>query len=96
MTVVERGKERQKWNEQTLPKVLLGYSGGRLPGRNIKEKGREEEEDKDGEERRMRGQIVQEVVAGIKEKASVHDGEKNVVKRTGGAKFQEKLGLLAD
>ena len=80
--VVERGKEIQEWNELKLPKVLPGYSGGRLPGRSTKEKGREEGEvDEDGEERRIRGQIVQEVVAGIKEKVSVHDGEKNAVKR---------------
>ena len=26
--VVERGKERQEWNEQKLPKVPPGYSGG--------------------------------------------------------------------
>ena len=28
--VVERGKERQEWNEQQLPKALPGFSGGRL------------------------------------------------------------------
>ena len=80
--VEEREKEMKEWNEQKLPKVLPGYSGGRLPGRSTKEKGREEGEvDEDGEERRIRGQIVQEVVAGIKEKVSVHDGEKSDVKR---------------
>ena len=48
------------------------YGGGRLPGRSTKEKGREKEEvDEDGEERRNSGKIVQEVVAGIKEKVSV-------------------------
>ena len=36
--VVERGKERQEWSEQRMPKVLPGYSGGRLPGRSTKEK----------------------------------------------------------
>ena len=40
--MVEREKEMQEWNEQRLPKVLAGYSGGRLPGRSTKEKGREE------------------------------------------------------
>ena len=69
--VVERGKEIQEWNEQKLPKVLPGHSGGRLPGRSTKEKGSEEGEvDEDGEERRIRGQIVQEVVAGIREKVN--------------------------
>ena len=69
--VVERGKEIKKWHQQKLPKVLLGYSGGRLSGRSTKEKGREEgEEDEAGEERRIRGQFVQGVVAGIKEKVS--------------------------
>ena len=35
--VVQRGKERQEWSEQRMPKVLPGYSGGRLPGRAKKE-----------------------------------------------------------
>ena len=39
-----------------------------------KKKGREEEVDEDNEERRIRCKIVHEVVAGIKEKVSVHDG----------------------
>ena len=39
--VVERGKERQEWNEQQLPKAIPGYSGERLPGRSTEEKGRE-------------------------------------------------------
>ena len=39
--VVRREKEMKELNEQKLPKVLLGYSGGRLPGRSTKEKGRE-------------------------------------------------------
>ena len=59
----------QEWNEQKLPKVLLGYSGGRLPGRSIKEKGREEGDlDEDSEEGQIRNEIAQEVVAGIKER----------------------------
>ena len=45
--VVERGKEKQEWNEQELPKAQLGYSGGRLPGRSTEEKGREEGEECD-------------------------------------------------
>ena len=62
--------------------MLSGYGGGRLPGRSTKEKGREEGHvDEDGEERRIRGQVVQEVVASIKEKVSVHDGEEDDVKR---------------
>ena len=73
--VVERDKEIQEWNEQKLPEVLPGYSGGRLPGRNTKERCREEGEvDEGGEERRIRSQIFQEVVAGIQEKVSMHDG----------------------
>ena len=45
-------------------------------------KGREEGEvDEGGEERRTRGQIVQDVVAGIKEKVSVHSGDKDDVRR---------------
>ena len=42
--MVERGKGRQEWNEQKLPEALPGYSGGGLPGRSTKEKGREEGE----------------------------------------------------
>ena len=34
--------------EQKMPKVLPGYSGGRLPGRSTKEKGREGAADEDG------------------------------------------------
>ena len=34
--VVERGKEMQEWSEQKLLKVLLGCSGGRLPGRSTR------------------------------------------------------------
>ena len=36
--VVERGEERQEWREQRMPKVLPGYSGGRLTGRSTEEK----------------------------------------------------------
>ena len=43
--IVERGNERQEWNEQTLLKALPGHSGGRLPGISTKEKGREKEEE---------------------------------------------------
>ena len=85
--VVERGKERQEWNEQKLPKSLPGYSGGRLPGRSTKEKGREEgEEDEGGEERSIRDQIVKEVIAGMEEKV-IDEGVKNKVKRPGGQCF---------
>ena len=48
--VVRREKEIKEWSEQKLPKV---------PGRSTKEKGKEEGGvDDDGEERRIRGQIV--------------------------------------
>ena len=74
--VVEREKEIQEWNERKLPKVLPGYSGGRLPGRDTKERGREEgEEDEGGEERRIRNQIIKEVIAGIQKKA-INEGAK--------------------
>ena len=43
--VVERGKEKQEWNERKLPKALPGHSGGRLPGRSTEEKSREEGEE---------------------------------------------------
>ena len=50
--VVERrkaGMERAK----KMPKALLGYSGGRLPGRSTGEKGREEEEGGEEKEQRL-------------------------------------------
>ena len=34
-------RSQQEWNEQKLPKALLGHCGGRLPGRSTEEKGRE-------------------------------------------------------
>ena len=86
--VVKAEKEIMEWNEQKLPKVLPGYSGGRLPGRNAKEKGREEGEvDENGGEKGIRSQIAQEVVAGIKEKASAHDGIMEAVHRPAGQSF---------
>ena len=81
--IVERGEERQEWNKQKLPKALLGYSGGRLPGRSTKEKGKEEgKEDEGGEERRIK-QIIKEVIAGIQKK-DIDESVENKVKRTGG------------
>ena len=83
--LVEREKEIQEWNGQKLPKVLPGHSGGRLPGRSEKERRREEEEEeKDGRGRQVRNEIVQEVVAGIKEKAGVHENAKSTAQRTVG------------
>ena len=88
--MVEREKEMQEWNEQKLPKVLLGYRGGRLPGRSTKEKGREEGDvDENSEERQIRNEIAQEVVAGIKEKASAHDDAKATAQRTAGQRVKQ-------
>ena len=54
--VVKRKKEIKEGSEQKLPKVFPGFSGGRLPGRGTKQKGKEQGEvDEDGEERRIRG-----------------------------------------
>ena len=83
--LVEREKEMQEWNEQKLPKVLPGYSGGKLPGRSTEEKGREEGEVDEGSgERKIRLAIAQEVVAGIKEKAGAHDDAKATAQGTAG------------
>ena len=49
--VVERERKIQEWNEQTLPKVLPGHSGGRVPGRSAKESAREEEKRRRGLQR---------------------------------------------
>ena len=51
---VEKGKQRQEWNEQKLPMALLGCSGGRLPGRGTEEKGREEGEEDEGKWRQAK------------------------------------------
>ena len=54
--VVEREKEMQEWNKQKLPKMLPGYSGGRLPEKSTKEKGREQGKvDEDGEKKKDQG-----------------------------------------
>ena len=94
---VRREKEMKEWNEQKLPKVLLGHSGGRLPGRSTKEKGREEGGmDEGGGERRIRGQIVREVVAGTKEKVSVHVGDKGAVQKPVGKSFTRSSDCSTD
>ena len=77
--------------------MLPGYSDGKLPGRSTKEKSREEGElDEYSEKREIRKEIAQVVVAGIKEKASMHDGDKEVVQTTSWEKFHAKLGLLTN
>ena len=88
--VVKREKEMQEWNEQKLPKVLPGCSGGRLPGRSAKERGREEEEE--GEKsrgRKVRYEIAQEVVAGIKEEAGGHEDAKSTAQRKVGQSVKQ-------
>ena len=48
--LVEREKEFQVWREEKRPKVLPGYSGGKLPGRSKAEEGREgDEEEEEGQ-----------------------------------------------
>ena len=75
-----RKKERNKGMERAGAAEGAAWSQRRKVA--TKEKGREKGMvDEDGEERRFRGQSVQEVVAGIKEKESVHDGAKDVVQR---------------
>ena len=94
-SVVERDKEVQEWNEQKIPKALPGHSGGRLPRRSTKEKGREDEED--SRERQVRNELAQEVVAGIKNKAaSAHEDAKPTAQGTVGQGVSQKLGLLAN
>ena len=54
-----------------------------MPGRSTKEKGREVGK-VDGGEGRIRNEIAQEVLAGIKEKASAQDDAKAAAQRTAG------------
>ena len=71
---VKREKELKERNELKLLKE--GAQKG---------KGKEEGEvNEDGGGRRIRSQIAQEVVAGIKEKVSVHDGIKEAAQRPTG------------
>ena len=78
-------KEIQEWNEQKMPRVLPSHSGGRLLGRTTKVKAREEgEEDEDSGERRIRNEIVHEVITGIIEKTSAHEEAKTIAQRTAG------------
>ena len=65
--VSEKEKEIQDRNEQKLPKVLPGYSGGRLPGRSTEEVGGEEEEEKEKSGERSIKKEIAQVVQGIKE-----------------------------
>ena len=58
--VVERRKEKHEWNEQKLPQGR--YSGGRRPGRNTEEKGREEAECEGSEQRQKKNEIIEEVI----------------------------------
>ena len=68
--VVERGKGRQEWNEQTYPKALLGYSGRRLPGRNTEGKGGEEGEEGEGSEQmHAKNEILEEVIGSCQRNA---------------------------
>ena len=65
--------------------MLLGYSGGRLPGRSAKERCAEEkQEDEISKEKKVRYENAQEVVAGIKEEAGVHKDAKSTAQRTVG------------
>ena len=93
LVVKKKRKEIQEWNEQKLPKVLPGYSGGRLPGRSAKAGGREEEEeDENSKEKKIRYEIAQEVVAVIKEKTGVHEDAKSTAQRTVGQSVKQSWG----
>ena len=59
-----------------------GCCAGRLPGRSTNEKGREGKLDEDSKKRKIRNEIAQEVVTGIKEKASAHEYDKATARRT--------------
>ena len=76
----------RKWNEQKLPKVLPGYSGGKLPGRSTKEGGREEEKaEEECKEGQVRNEIVPKVIADIeKTKARAPVDGKPIAQRTVG------------
>ena len=61
-----------------------------MRGRSTKAKGREEGDAGEGsEERKIRQEIAQEVVAGIKDKASAHDDAKATAQRTAGQRVKQ-------
>ena len=73
-----------------MPKALPGFSGERLPGRSTEEAGREEEEETERSgERRIRQEIAQEEVEGIKEKASAHEDAKSTVQKIVGQSVKQ-------
>ena len=56
-------KKDRNGTSKKLPKALRGYSGGRLPGRNTEEKGREEGEEVEGSEQRQeKNETIEEVI----------------------------------
>ena len=59
---------------------------------SAEERSREEEEEKDSRERLLRYAIAQEVVAGIKEKAGVHEDAKSTAQRTFGQSVKQSWG----
>ena len=87
-SLVEREEEIQEWNEQKLPKVLPGYSGGRLSGRSEEERGREEEEEEeDSRERPVRYETAQK--KWLRAKAGVHEEAKSIAQRTLGQSVKQ-------
>ena len=89
--VVERDNEIQECNEQKMPKVLPGYSGRRLPA------GKEEKEEKDkNEESRIRNEIAQKVIEGIKERGKRARRCRITPTKNSRATCQAKLGLVAN
>ena len=86
-------KEKRRYRNgmsRSCRRCFRVYSGGRLPGRSAKEKGREEEEeDENSKEKKVRNEIAQEVVAGIKEKAGVHEDAKSTAQRTVGQSVKQ-------
>ena len=87
---VKREQEMQEGNEQKLPKVLPGYSGGRLLGRSTKVKGREEgEEDWNSGARRNRNEIAHKVVTEIMGKTGAHEEAKATAQRIAGKVSRE-------
>ena len=63
--------------------------------KHTKEKSKEEREvNEDDGERIIRSQIAQEVVAGIKEKVSVHDGDMEAVQRPAGRRVTRNWDVL--
>ena len=88
--MVVKEKEVQKF-----PKVLPGYSGGRMLGRSTQESGGENEQGRKEPERKNRKEVTQKVVENIKQGASARKVFEPTLRRNSQETCQAKVWLFA-